>query len=201
MTAASIAVFPAAALAEEVVPPGNSAVNQYTETIPTPGGGRNTESKGGKQRQSPEKALGTRNAQQLEKHGSDGRATADLAAETAPSTVTTSPEPTEGAEAASGGDDTDQKQAAAGGSGGDRGGGNDGRGRGKAAIGPAQAVAVTVNTRPVADAPEGSSGLGEVVGEATGGSSGQLGLLLPLLIVAVAIWSVAYLLRQRRQAG
>ena len=51
---------------------------------------------------------------------------------------------------------------------------------------------------PQAQNPSGSSGLGEVIGQATGSSSGELGLLLPLLIIAVVIWSAAYLRRQRR---
>ena len=53
--------------------------------------------------------------------------------------------------------------------------------------------------KPEVPIPAGSSGLGEVIGQATGSSSsGQLGLLLPLLILAVATWAVAYVLRQRR---
>jgi hypothetical protein len=60
------------------------------------------------------------------------------------------------------------------------------------------ANAQTADSPAQAQIPSGSSGLGEVLGQATGSSSGELGLLLPLLIVAVVIWSVAYLLRQRR---
>lgn len=37
--AVAIAAFPSAAKAQRVVPPGNSAVNQYTETFPTAGAG------------------------------------------------------------------------------------------------------------------------------------------------------------------
>ena len=48
--------------------------------------------------------------------------------------------------------------------------------------------------------PDGSSGLGAVLGQATGSSdSGQLGLLLPLIVLATIAWSVAYLVRRRRQ--
>jgi hypothetical protein len=184
-------------MAEELVPPGNSAVNQYTETIPTPGGSRNTENKGRKQSQAPHKALGSKNAQKLERHGSDGRAAAELAADTAPSTESApSPEATDETDAETDGEDSGEKQAAGAGGG----GGNDGERRGKASVGSAHAVSGT-GAEQAAEGPEGSSGFGEVVGEATGGSSSGLGFLLPLLIVAVAIWSFAYLLRHRRQAG
>jgi hypothetical protein len=50
--------------------------------------------------------------------------------------------------------------------------------------------------------PDGSSGLGEVIGEATGSSSsGGPGFLLPLAIVAAIAWALAYLRRRRRPAG
>jgi hypothetical protein len=176
--------FPAAVSAGELIPPGNSAVNQYTETIPTPGGHRDADSDG-KKRRSPEKALGAGNTQKLEKHGQDGHATAALAAETAPTADV--PAPT---------GDADDSEAAGGGANarGDGGGGQAGGGdrtSGEAASGP--------GTGSI-DGASGSSGFGEVIGEATGSSSsGDLGLLLPLLIGAIAVWSVAYLMRHRRQ--
>jgi hypothetical protein len=49
--------------------------------------------------------------------------------------------------------------------------------------------------------PSGSSGLGEVIAEATGSSSsGGLGMLLPLAIAGAIAWSLAFLWRQRRPA-
>lgn len=48
--------------------------------------------------------------------------------------------------------------------------------------------------------PSGSSGLAEVLRQATGSSSsGEMGLLLPLIIVATLAWSLAYLARRRRR--
>src|ERR1044072_9448309 len=80
-------LVPAAGAPAALVPPGNSAVTQYTESLPTPGGHKDTD-KGNKKRQrSPEEALGARNARQLEAQGPDGRAAAAAAAETAPTTV------------------------------------------------------------------------------------------------------------------
>jgi hypothetical protein len=37
--------------------------------------------------------------------------------------------------------------------------------------------------------------------QATGSSSGQLGLFLPLIIIGTVIWSLNFLWRQRRQVG
>src|ERR1044072_7272929 len=69
-------LVPAAGAPAALVPPGNSAVTQYTESLPTPGGHKDTD-KGNKKRQrSPEEALGARNARQLEAQGPGGRAAA-----------------------------------------------------------------------------------------------------------------------------
>lgn len=46
----------------------------------------------------------------------------------------------------------------------------------------------------------GSSAIGEVLAHASGSSdSGGLGLLLPLALIGVLVWAIAYLLRQRTQ--
>jgi len=74
------AAGPAVAHGTTVVPPGNSGVNQYTETYPSSGG----EATGGGGR-SPSSALGGRNAHRLEALGPEGKAAASLAASTAPS--------------------------------------------------------------------------------------------------------------------
>lgn len=56
------------------------------------------------------------------------------------------------------------------------------------------------DSRSSSGLPSGSSGLGEVIAQATGSSSsGELGLLLPLLIVTALAWSLANLLRQRKR--
>jgi hypothetical protein len=50
--------------------------------------------------------------------------------------------------------------------------------------------------------PHGSSGLGEVLGQATGSSSsGQLGLLLPLVVIGAIAWALAFFWRQRRRVA
>jgi len=140
---------PAAAMAQRLVPPGNSGVNQYTETFPTAGGDA-VAGDGGKR--SPKKVLGAKNARRLEEAGPEGRAAAALVAATAPASRAVA--------------------TGHGGSGGKQAGGV-----------------------------SGSSGLGEVIGQATGASSsGQLGILLPLAIVVAAVGSLAFLWRRRRAA-
>jgi len=73
------------ALAVAVVPPGNSAVNQYTETLSGPEG--NVPSSEVKQGAAPAKVLGRSNARRLEALGPEGQAAAQLAADTAPHRV------------------------------------------------------------------------------------------------------------------
>lgn len=173
--------LPAAASAEYLVPPDNSAVNQYTESLPTPRGSRDSEQSAGRKSPSPSKALGERNARRLEQQGEDGRAVAAFAAATDPSAETAGE---------SEGDDENAGTAATG-----RGDGGSGSAAGAdAGQGAAQRTEV--------DEPSGSSALAEVVGEATGTSSaGQLGLWLPLILLATAAWAIAYALRQRKPAG
>ena len=74
--------LPATALAG-VIPPGNSAADQYSETFPSAGGGE-TSSPPGSSNASPEKSLGNQTAQDFAGAGPDGQAAADLAAATAP---------------------------------------------------------------------------------------------------------------------
>jgi hypothetical protein len=80
--AMSIASFPAGATAQRLVPPGNSALNQYKETLPGPGGNELREANA--PHSSPAKTLGKRNAEKLSELGPEGRAAAELAAATAP---------------------------------------------------------------------------------------------------------------------
>lgn len=170
----ALAALPAGAVAAPYVPPGNSAANQYTEAVPTAGGPKATGYGQGKAN-SPSKVLGARNAAKLDAQGPLGHAAAMLAAATAPATIPPASEP------------ATTPQPGGGSPNGKSGGPS---GSGQATTHRAQLSATQI--------PSGSSGLGEVLGQATGSSSGQLGLLLPLLIAAVLIWSVAYLLRQRR---
>lgn len=77
--------IPSAAVAEDAIaPPGNSAVDQYRETLPAPGGGRLTDS--GRKRSAP-RVIGKQKTKKLERYGEDGAAVVDLVAETAPGAV------------------------------------------------------------------------------------------------------------------
>jgi hypothetical protein len=172
LLAATIAVcaIPAAAGAEYLVPPGNSAATQYTEALPTAGGPRQVDGAGKSPRRSPAEVLGGDNARRLEEQGPQGREAAEFATDTAPLAAATG---------------TTEDGGAAGGAGG--GGGADGGGRLDVGNGAASDV-------------DGSSGVGEVIAQATGSdSSGQLGLLLPLLVIATLLWALAYLWRERRK--
>jgi len=170
---AAIAASPAAAEEAPLVPPENSAVNQYTEAFPTASGDKDAHERGNRS-PSPKKVLGADKAKELRGHGPAGRATAELAAETAPVVEVTTEE-------------TDQAGAGVPARGGGPGNGT-------------QNTAGKAVTVPVVVAePDGSSGLSEVIGRATGSSpEGGMGIFLPLLIVATIFWAFAYLARQRR---
>jgi hypothetical protein len=149
-----ILALPSAAPAQSVVPPGNSAANQYTETFPTPRGPAATKKRGKQRDRSPAEALGRSKARQLASEGPQGRELAAVVAATAP------------AVAKSGG-------------------------------APREAGSISR-----ADALGDSSGLGEVVAQATGSSdSGGLGIALPLLILAAFVGFAVYLWRRRRLAA
>jgi hypothetical protein len=183
-------MLPAAAAAETVVPPGNSAATQYTEAFPTSGGNAKTNS-GINGDASPAKVLGSGNAKKLESKGQVGHEVADLAAETAPAQVTSeggsSAKPAPARQAKAGGHKKGDSSA----SGGVAGGGKPQGGGGAGAEGAGSG----------ASAGSGSSGFGEVLSQATGSGSGQLGLFLPLIVIGTLIWSLNFLWRQRRQAG
>ena len=156
--------LPQAALAQRVVPPGNSAATQYTEAFPTANG--NTVRK--HRAPTPANALGAGNARRLEAKGPEGREAASVAAETAPV-----PAPSASVPASPPG----QPQ-----------------------------TAHPTSSRPTSShsesLPDGSSGLGRVVAEATGSSdSGDLGILLPLLILAAVLGSGAYFWRHRHRTA
>jgi hypothetical protein len=156
--------LPASAPAEAIVPPGNSAANQYTETAPSAGGeqlppGGNSP-KG--HSPSPTKALGAPTADRLEELGPAGRATAALAAAGAPA--------------------RSERQ-------------------GKTGAVAEQTGLVPVPAASTGD-PDGSSGLGQVLGQATGiseASNSSLPLLLAL--AATVLWAATYLRRRRGRAA
>lgn len=179
----AILALPSVAVGETVVPPGNSAATQYTETFPTAGGntkvngslggGGGSSHSGGR---SPAKVLGSNTAEELESHGAEGRTVAALAAESAAG----------GEEEGGGG-----KQNGTGG-GGSSGGGSGNGGTPKAADGGNGSLA--------SEAPAGSSGFSEVLSHATGSSSGEMGIFLPLVLLAAPLCALAYAWR-RRQPG
>jgi hypothetical protein len=190
--AVAILAMPAAAAAESVVPPENSAATQYTEAIPTGGGQKDAGKAGHHEKLSPADVLGSHKAQKLNAQGPQGKAAAEVVAATAPSVETTAPapEPTAAPDTNNGGGNGNAKPA---------------HPKSKSAPAPKQPASHATDRPPSEPArtpvalPSGSSGLGEVLAQATGSSSsGQLGALLPLLIVATVLWSVVYVRRQRR---
>lgn len=193
-TALTVAlVVPAHSLAEYYVPPENSAANQYTESFPGAGG-----EKGGKgKKATPADTLGARNAERLEERGPAGKAAAEMAAETAPTQPPTSDATGNGG---SGGD----TGAAGTGAGTGTGGGTGGSGSGGTAAGAnggstsSGGGANAVGNTAKVDQPQGSSAVGQVVGQATGIGDGNVGLWLPLAIVLILIGSIAYGARTRQ---
>jgi hypothetical protein len=194
---AAALALPAAAPAEYYVPPANSAANQYTESFPGAGG----ESGGKRKDVTPGTALGAGNAKKLESKGKAGKEAAEVAAETAPAQISNDSADNGSGQADKGGGgktggkgngDGEEEGGSGstgtgGGSPGDQGGGGSGNGGGGA---------------DKVQQPQGSSGFGQVLGQATGAGDGNLGLWLPLVIVLTLIGSVAYWVRMRHaQAG
>jgi hypothetical protein len=189
-TAAFLVAMPAATQAETIVPPDNSAAIQYTETLPTSRGQKDAEGKKGKVK--PAKVLGHKNVHKLEKKGKQGREVAEFAAETAPATVDTGG-PAAAVEVAPNGSGKSKSKKQPQGEGGEAasgGGGGSGPGSGGSPPKPGSVSAASAH---------GSSALGEIAGQATGTSSGELGLLLPLVILAAVAWAAAFFCRQRRR--
>lgn len=172
IAAAVLIVFaPARALAAVIVPPGNSGVNQYTQTYPTAGG--NVAVEGRKPRQ-PKQVLGKQNARALEDQGPEGKAAADLAAASSPTETSTGTEKS--------------------GSGGRSGKSGGGRSHPRPSHGGSGDA-----TQPLAASDGASSRLAQIVGQASGStSSGNLGLLMPIILLAGLAWCIAYSRRRRR---
>jgi hypothetical protein len=193
---ATLAIFalPNAAQAEYLVPPGNSAATQYTEAVPTAGGPKATNPSKHGGSKSPKQVLGSHNAQKLDAQGPEGRAAAEVAAATAPVAVSGGGEGTP----ATPGHAPLGKTANGSGSGGSGSNGSSSPGREASSDTPGSPAGREA-TLAAEQIPNGSSGLGEVLGQATGSSSGQLGLLLPLIVLGSIAWSVAFVLRQRKR--
>lgn len=199
--------LPAGAAAQNV-PPGNSAAAQYTETFPTSKGEENAQ--GPKKHVNPNTVIGSTKTKQLQEQGPEGAAVAEFTAETAPTS-------SGGGEESSGGASTGKREgggqqgsggASGGGNGNGNGGGNGSRGSGGgersagggAAAGISGGNGGTGNgggTGTASSGPSGSSAVGEVASQATGVSSGALGLWLPIAIVAVLAWAAFYLWQRR----
>jgi hypothetical protein len=154
--------LPDGAAAETLVPPDNSAVDQYTETYPTAGGDTDTRADGGKQ--TPARALDPGRVRRLRARGPAGAAVAALTVATAPSAVATG--------------------AAR------RGGTGEGGSSPAAKPGGASSRAVAAD----------SSGLGPLLGQATGLSGGARGALLLAALLAAALWALAYRWRSGRSS-
>jgi hypothetical protein len=194
--ALSLAV-PTYAGAEVIVPPGNSAAAQYTEAFPTASGERDTDKQ--KQKRSPQKVLGEEGSKQLQSKGQDGKAVAEIVAETSPApdsaAAAVEPESSGGQAGGSGnsrgpkdGGEGDSQQSSGGGP--PAGGGNGG-------FNPNGGAAAKTTVEA-----SGSSGLGEAVGQATGASSSDglgMGLLLPLILVGGLVWAILFAWRRRQQ--
>lgn len=173
--AALLAILPATAGAEYLIPDDNSAVNQYTEGLPTGGGER--EADGDDRRgATPGKTIGTRNATRLEQAGPEGREAAEVAAETAPPAAFE-----DGGGPKSPAEDGPRERSS------ER---SPGKGSEEGDDAPGGAVAGGGGPGP-----EGSAALGEIASAATGFGDGGLGLLLLLALVATAAWGLGYGLR------
>jgi hypothetical protein len=201
--------FPAGAAAQ-IVPPGNSAAAQYTETIPTSQGEQNAQ--GPKKNVNPNDVIGAKNTKKLEEKGPEGAAVAEFTAETAPTTGSS------GEESSGGSNPETENGSSKPNSGGDAGKGNgDGKGNGagngdgkdskpqqgsggeESSEAGAGAPAGNGNgTSAGGSGPSGSSAVGEVASQATGVSSGALGLWLPIVLVAVVLWA-AFMVWRRHE--
>lgn len=186
-TAIAMLILPATATSAPVIPPENSAATQYTEAFPTGGGQEDAGKAGDRNKRTPAKVLGSRKAKKLEAEGREGREVAEVVAATAPSSdpalesqPSSAPAPqrkrSDNGEKAVGGGPANRDEPPGG--------------------------AVNRPTEPELDIPAGSSGLSEVLAQATGSSAtGALGGLLPLIVLATIFWALAFLLRQRQKTA
>jgi hypothetical protein len=177
----ALSLAPPLAAAEYLVPEGNSAVSQYTEGVPTAGGEKGKKPGTEQKPVTPAKTIGAQNAKKLQEQGPEGEAAAELAAETAP--PSSAPERSGAATGHKG-----PKHAPAREEGHPEGGESTSEGR-----------STPPPTEPGDTGSGGSSGLGSVLAAATGSESGNLGVLLPLAILAAIAWGVGYALKQRKR--
>jgi hypothetical protein len=176
LVALAATAVPSAAMARgtTVAPPGNSAVNQYLENVPTAGGSRpaNTIHVGGGvgggsggSGGGSSSAVSSNTQRALARQGGDGVAAAALARATAPAVAAST-------------------------------------GHGAASTAGAGSTSASSGSRSTAGSPSGSgsSAVGTLVNALTGGSSqGGLGPVLPVILVAAAIAAVALGAVRRRR--
>lgn len=208
---AALTAIPSQAVAENIVPPGNSAATQYTETFPTAGGNAaiKNSSIGGGEKRSPDKVLGHSTTKKLEEHGNEGRAVVELASEGAPAPSSSTGGGHGGGSGGSGGSAGSGGQPTSGGGGGggspghaSAGGGNGGNGSSAAGShtagnGAQQSTAIPAASAATAQV-SGDSGPSAILAQATGSSGGTMGIFLPLLLILALAWAVAYSWRRQR---
>lgn len=166
--------LPASAVAEPVVPPGNSAAAQYTETLPTSGGQAKTGDEITAPQRSPKKVLGVETTRELDEAGPAGAAVADFAAATAPETSAAGPDRQPEATRRDAADATNPAGSSPGGE-----------------LGGARTARLTAG--------DGSSATAEVASQATGLAGVGSGALLLLVVAAALVWALAFALRERRR--
>jgi hypothetical protein len=184
-------LLPAFASAEYLVPEGNSAVNQYTESIPGAGGEVGTNS-GKAPAAKPADTIGAGNAKKLSKAGPDGQAAAELAIETAPEAAP-APAPAEadgkGAGHPANGKKSHKHAKKS----------HHGKAKPKPKSGESPQHQGAAAPASGGEGPGGSSGANSLFSAATGTEDGHLGLLLPIAVLAAVAWGAGYALRQRQR--
>jgi len=187
--ATALVALPAIAVgAEYLVPPGNSAAIQYTETYPSAGGHKDAENQRGNRNRSPSKVLGERNASRLEAQGPEGEAVAEVVAETAPATTAAPERASENNDSEK---EPNQEKRETGDGENSRGGAGPGSGSSR---GPDRPAPVSGDVDQ-----SGSSGLGEVLASAVGAPAGGNGIVLPLAFLGTLAWMLAIAWRQRKR--
>ena len=175
------AFVPGQALANEIVPPGNSGVNQYTQTFPTASGNLAVKHQ---EIRRPTRVLGKKQARALEEKGPEGKAAAELAAVGSPSTGDRSESfsaPRSGGRVGNGiGSDNQRSKGIVAGT--DRGGSG----------------ASSLGSDKKRTTPGSGSLQAQIVDQATGFSSfGELGPLMPVALIFGFAWCVAFAWRRR----
>jgi hypothetical protein len=192
-----VCVLPATVATAEILPPGNSAVNQYTETFPTSKGEEKSELEK-KTGVKPGDVLGAGKTRKLDEKGAAGKAVAQFTAETAP--ASSSDSGSTGGETTGGDNGGKGKENGKGqGKGKQPNHGGKSEGGGEQQEGSAAGGGSTSAGSGGGSGPAGASAVGEIASQATGTASDSIGLWLPLILIAVVIWSGFYVWRNRQQ--